>query len=183
MNKVCIIAIFAISFLSLKCSKSSGSSGNSNKGNYITINSDKRDLGVIPNTDVTINNGAWSNPDEWQLSIAVKTGGSKIAGLDNSRLEIYIDIWDKDLLKSEYNLVPGYSGGSSSGGPKGTASIGIRPFKSSGTGGLTFFDATSGKITITKNNMGSLTSVTFADVPLSPYNSQSYKLSGRFEVK
>ena len=103
--------------------------------------------------------------------------------MDNGRLEIYIDIWDKSFLKSEYNLVAGYSGGGSTSGPKGTASIGIRPFKSSGTGGLTFFDATSGKITITKSNTGSLTSVTLTDVPLSLYNSQSYKVSGRFEVK
>jgi hypothetical protein len=133
MNKLFLFGTI-ISFIFLKCNKSSDSSGNINKGNFIIINNDKRDLGVIPNADVTIDNGAWSNPDQWQLAIAVKSGCSKIAGLDNGRLEIYINIWDKSLLKSEYNLVAGYSGGGSS-GPKGTASIGIRPFKSSGTEG------------------------------------------------
>jgi hypothetical protein len=183
MNKVCLLGIIVISFLFLKCSKSSNSSGSTNKGNYITINGDKRDLGIIPNSDVTIDNGAWSNPDEWQLAIAVKTGCNKIAGLNSGRLEIYINIWDKSLLKTEYDLVPGYSGGGSTGGPKGKATIGIRPFKSGGTGGLNFFDAMSGKITITKNSTGALTSVTLTDIPLSTYNSQSYKISARFEVK
>ena len=49
MNKLFLLGTIIISFLFLKCSKSSDSSGNSTKGNYIIINSDKRDLGVIPN--------------------------------------------------------------------------------------------------------------------------------------
>lgn len=181
--KKSFIAIFLCSLLLTNCKKRADSSDDTNKGCYITLNEDKRELGVIPSADITMNNGAWSSPDQWQLSLIIRTKCKQIAGLNNDKFEVYINIWDNKLLKGEYNLVPGYSGGGSSGGPKGTASIGLRPFKIGGTGGLTFFDAMSGKISITKDANGMLKTVSFVNIPLSPYNIRLYTMSGRIEVQ
>lgn len=180
--KKSFIVIFLCSLFLTNCKKGSGPIDDVNKGCYITLNEDKRELGVIPSSDISMNNGAWTSPDQWQLSLVIKTKCKQIAGLNNDRFELFVNIWDNRLLKSEYDLVPGYSGGSS-GGPKGTASIGIRPFKMGGTGALKFFDAMSGKITITKGDNGKLKTVTFVNIPLSEYNGQAYEITGRIEVE
>lgn len=182
MKRVLLLLLMSCSVLLSQCKKASDDAGLSDTGSYLIMNGDKRDLGAIPSADISMNNGAWKNPDQWQLSLGIKTACLKIAGLNNDRLEVYVNIWDNKLIKSEYSLVPGNSAGGTA-GPKGSASIGIRPFKIGGTGGLTFFDAQSGKIAITKDNNGKLKTVSFVDIPLSPYNMQAYTISGRVEVQ
>lgn len=171
-----------LSLVLLSCKKNSDTGSNNNpQGNYFKLNSDTRTLGQIPSTKITVGNGPWTGPDEWQLSLGIKTDCYKIAGLNNDEFEVYVDIWDKQLLKTEYNISAGFSGGGSTPGPSGTASIGMRPFKIGGSG-LTFFDAQSGKINITKDASGKLKSVEFLNIPLSPYNGTPFTASGRFTV-
>ena len=172
--------LFSIIWLLLLTSCKKNSDTNP-QGNYFKLNSDTRTLGQIPSSIITIDNGAYINPDEWQLALGIKTDCYKIAGLNNDEFEIYIDIWDNQLLKAEYNISAGFSGGGSTPGPNGTASIGMRPFKIGGSG-LTFLDAQSGKITITKDANGNLKSVEFSNLPLKDLNQVSYTASGRFAV-
>lgn len=171
--------LFSIfSLLVFSCSKSKDNKPN---GNYFKLNNDMRTLEQIPSSTITVDNGAYTNPDEWQLAMSIKNDCSQIAGLNNGEFEIYIDIWDKGLTKTEYNISAGYSGGGSDPGPSGTASIGMRPFKIGGSG-LTFLDAQSGKITIIKDVNGNLKTVDFSNLPLKDLNGNSYTASGSFTV-
>ena len=176
-----LFSILSLLFLSSCKKNSDSSSNNSPAGNYFKLNTDTRTLGQIPSTKITLSNAAYTGPNEWQLALGIKTDCYKIAGLNNDEFEIYVDIWDNQLLKSEYNISAGFSGGGSTPGPSGTASIGMRPFKIGGSG-LTFFDAQSGKINVTKDASGKLKSVEFLNIPLSPYNGTAFTASGRFTV-
>ncbi len=176
-----LFSILSLLLLS-SCKKNNDKdSSNNPSGNYFKLNSDTRALGQIPSSKITMDNAAYTGPNEWQLALGIKTDCYKIAGLNNDEFEIYIDIWDNQLLKTEYNISAGFSGGGSTPGPSGTASIGMRPFKIGGSG-LTFFDAQSGKITITKDVSGKLKSVEFLNLPLTQYNGTEYEASGRFTV-
>jgi hypothetical protein len=175
-----LLTILSLALIT-SCKKDNGTNSDTPQGNYFKLNSDTRNLAAIPSTKITVNNGAWTNPDQWQLSLGIKSDCYKIAGLNNDEFDIFINIWDKNLTKTEYELVPGYSAGGSSAGPFGKASIGMRPYKIGGSG-LTFFDAQSGKITITKDASGKLKSVEFSNLPLNQYSGASYTTSGRFSV-
>lgn len=177
--------IYLFLFLTLllfsSCKKNDNNSDNNPLGNYFKLNNDTRKLGEIPNSKITMDNAAYTRPDEWQLALGIKTDCYEIAGLKNDEFEIYIDIWDNKLTKTEYNISAGFSGGGSTAGPSGTASIGMRPFKIGGSG-LAFLDALSGKIKISKDANGNLKSVEFINLPLSEYNGTAFTASGRFTV-
>ena len=167
-----VLLIGSLLIVLYACKKDSDTASSS--GSFITLNNDTRQLGIIPSASITITNAAFNSPDEWQLSVGIKSACYKIAGLNNDEFEVYVDIWDKKLLKSEYTIVP-YTKTS------GTASLGIRPYKIGGSG-LTWFDGLSGKIRITKNSAGKLASVEFTQIPLTTFNSQSYTVSARIIV-
>lgn len=166
--------LFIVLFGTLLSCKKSSTNTDTNSGNYLTLNADTRQLGTIPSSAITMTNAAYSSPDEWQLSLGIKTACYKIAGLNNDEFEVYIDIWDKNLLQTEYTIVPNTGSGT-----PGKASLGMRPFRIGGSG-LTWFDGLSGKIVITKDATGKLKSVEFNSIPLSQYNSNSYTTSGKF---
>ena len=175
--------LILLSVLLFACKKDNTSSTQTNATNYLILNGDRKELGTMPTSQITVGNASWNNPDEWQLSVSIKNACYQIGGLNNGDFEVFIDIWDKNLLQSDYNIVPGLSGGGSTAGPTGTASMGMRPHVIGG-GGLAWLDARSGSIHITKDNSGKLKSAEFINIPLSDSrNTQTtHTASGNFTL-
>lgn len=153
MKKTFFLLILSVLFLS--CKKDNTDSKLND--NYVKIDNDTRSLGTISSGDIEYSSAAWSAPDQWQFVVDIENKCDNIKGLKNNKLRLYFDIWDKKLLKTEYNIdLPQV---------EGTASIRMDILGGNNLD-LVFGSELGKKLYITKDDSGRLKSVRFFDLKM-----------------